>query len=356
MNIRRIGVLLGKELSHGTRNFIFMFATVIPIVVSLVVALVFGRLLSSTPRLGIIDEGQSELTPLFLSQDYLDTRIYTSADMLRRDVENGVVEAGVIIPPGFDAAVQDGTNTDLTLYFWGEGLITDRATLITSLAKNVVTVSGRDVPVTVEPVTLGEGEIVSWSERLLPLLVLMTIILGGTLVPAVSLVDEKQKRTLQALTITPTSLGEVLMSKALLGVGISLVMGIVILTLNQAFGTQPLLLIFVLGLGAIAAAEFGIILGTFTKDINGLFTVVKSMSILLYAPALINMIPQLPQWLAQVFPTYYIIGPIQDIALNGAGWNEIGGQVAILIGLILVLLAGLAIAVQRKQRQAAFAV
>jgi hypothetical protein len=40
MNLQRIGVLLGKELSHSTRGFLFIFATVIPIVISLVLSLV----------------------------------------------------------------------------------------------------------------------------------------------------------------------------------------------------------------------------------------------------------------------------------------------------------------------------
>jgi ABC-2 type transport system permease protein len=249
---------------------------------------------------------------------------------------------GIILPPAFDGAVRENSETDITLFFWGEGLIADRATLITALARAIGTVSGRSALVSVEPVAMGNAEIVSWSERLLPLLVLMTIMLGGTLVPAVSLVDEKQKRTLQALTITPTSLGEVLVSKALLGTGVSLVMGIIILTLNQAFGAQPLLLILVLALGALVAAQLGILLGTLSKDITSLFTVVKSLAILLYAPAIIELVPQLPQWLARIFPTYYIIAPIQEIALNGAQWTEVASQVLILSALAAAMLVGLA--------------
>ena len=39
MNIRRVYVLLGKELRYSSKNFIFVFAIVIPIVRSLVVTL-----------------------------------------------------------------------------------------------------------------------------------------------------------------------------------------------------------------------------------------------------------------------------------------------------------------------------
>lgn len=350
MNITRIGVLLDKELRHGTRNFIFIFATVIPVVVSLIVSLVFGSLFSQTPRLGILDEGDSQLIPTFKAQSYLDTRVYTDADQLRYDVERGVVEMGVIVPSGFDAAVKTSGDTDITIYFWGEGPTGNRATLITALATNVATVAELDIPVTVEAVPLGETEIASWSVRLLPLLVLMSIVLGGTLVPAVSLVNEKLGRTLQALVITPTSLMEVLAAKALLGIGLSLTMGVIILILNQAFGTQPGLLVLVLGLGATAAGVFGVMLGTVVKDMAGLFTIVKSLSIFLYAPAIIQMVPQLPQALAKIFPTYYLIAPIQEVALNGATLADVGAEVAILVGLIVVLIVGLSLVVDYRQK------
>ena len=353
MNVRHIGVLLGKELKHGTRSVIFVFATVIPVVVSLVVSLAFGSLFEAAPRVGVLDEGDSQMIALFEERDYVGTRVYSDADQLRYDTERGVVQMGLIVPAGFDEAVRDGLDTDLTLYFWGEAQITDQALLVTSLARNVVVIGERDVPVTVEAVPLGTGELESWAERLLPLLILMAIVLGGTLIPASSLVDEKQRRTLHALTITPASLLDVMAAKVLVGVVVSLMMGVILLVMNRAFGTEPLLLVVVLALGAFAAAIFGILLGALTRDMNSLFTIIKSLALVLYAPAIIEWVPQLPEWLAQVFPTYYLIAPIQRIALDGAGLAEVAGQLAVLVGLIIVIAALLLVVVRRQERFAA---
>lgn len=352
MNLYRIGILFEKELRYGTRNFIVIFATVMPVLVSLIVSLVFGSLFSGTPRLGILDEGESGLIRAFQVQDYIETRLYTEASTLRSDVERGVVEMGVIVPPGFDAAVKTSGSTDITIYFWGEGSTGSRATLITALASNIASVAELETPVTVAAVPLRETEIVSWSARLLPLLVLMSIVLGGTLVPAVSLVNEKQQRTLQALTITPASIGDLLAAKTLLGIGVSLMMGLIILGLNQAFGSNPALLVGVLALGAAAAGIFGVLLGTLVKDMNGLFTVIKSLAMVLYAPAIIQMVPQLPQVLAQIFPTYYLIAPIQNIALKGASFAEVSGQVMVLVVLIGLLMVALAYILRRQEQTA----
>ena len=59
---------------------------------------------------------------------------------------------------------------------------------------------------------------------------------------ATSLVNEKERRTLEALIVTPVSMGEVFAAKGLLGAILSLLMGIVILVLNQSFGSDSILL------------------------------------------------------------------------------------------------------------------
>jgi ABC-2 type transport system permease protein len=353
MNIRRIGVLLHKELTQGAKSFIVIFAVIIPLAISLLVSLVFGRLFSEMPRVGLLDEGDSQLTALFAEQGHIDTRLYTDEAALRRDTERGVVEVGIIVPVGFDEALVQNTETDISIFFWGESNTMPRATIVFALANHIVTISGRDIPATINAVSLGSGEVVSWSERLLPMLLLMSVILGGTLIPSVSLVDEKTRKTLRALTVTPTTLFDVFVAKAVLGIAVSVMMGIVILSVNRAFGTHPILLIVTLTLGAIVAALFGVILGTAAKSLNGLFTLIKPMALVLYAPAIIEMFPNLPQWLAQVFPTYYIFRPVLEVAQNNAVWRDIIGMLGVLVLMIALLVGGLLLLTGQETRREA---
>ncbi|MBA7540482.1 GTPase Der [subsurface metagenome] len=94
-------------------------------------------------------------------------------------------------------------------------------------------------------------------------------------------------------------------------------MGVVILVLNQAFGTEPMLLILVLAFGAIMAGEIGLLCGALIKDITTLFAIWKAGGILLFGPAIIYMFPQIPQWIGKLFPTYYFLQPV--IASNYPG-------------------------------------
>ncbi len=337
MNLRRVVVLLGKEFVRGPRNFIFIMALLVPIVLTLVLSLLFGTWFSDRAKLGIVDEGRSELPILASEIDSLIVKEYESSGELRDAVSAGEVDVGVVLPSDFDNKIASQESTELTAYIWGESLLKYRAVLGTTLVALIRDIAGQEPPVEIITTTLGKVQSLPWEDRLLPLLVMLSLLIGGLMVPATSMVEEKQNRTLTALTVTPTTLGELLMAKGSLAVLVSVLMGVVTLVLNRAWGEEPLLLFVALVLGAIMAASIGLLLGVLVKDINTLFATMKSMGILLYAPALINMFPEIPQWIGRIFPTYYIIQPVIEIVQKGASWRDVLPEFIILVALIIVL-------------------
>ncbi len=350
MNIGRVVTLLGKEFSAGTRNFIFVFALVVPIVFTLVVSLLFGTLFLGTPKLGLVDQGDSALVGEAEALRGVAVRKYASETELKDAVAEGVVEVGMLLPADFDRMVRSGQAAELTVYVFGESLLRNRAILATSIASLVRDLSGESAPVKVTTRLVGDSENVSWEQRLLPFIVLMTIMLGGVMIPATSLVEEKQKGTLRALTVSPATAPEVLTAKGLLGVIVSVVMSLVILALNRALDERILVLIVSLILGAALAAGIGVLLGAFVRDINTLFATIKGLGILLYAPALVYLFPVIPEWVGRLFPTYYAIQPVVEIAQQGAGWAEVAPELAVLAGLIAVLVAGIAVVFRRVEQ------
>ena len=62
------------------------------------------------------------------------------------------------------------------------------------------------------------------------------------------------------------------------------------------------------------------------------------------------MFPQLPQWVARVFPTYYMINPIVEMSLHGASWGDIAGDVYVLCALIVAMIAVAALLARRSAR------
>lgn len=350
MSLKRIGVLLGKEFLHGSRGYIFILAIVLPLVMSLLLNLIFGTLFSEKARLGIVDEGNSQVVLFLEEADSLTVTLYGDDAALRSGVESGAVDLGVVFPEGFDSSVTGNTAIDLTGYIWGEGLAKHRVTIGVAITDAARDLAGLESPVSINSVTLGGEAGAPWNDRLLPLIVLMSIFLGGLMLPATSVITEKARKTMNALLVTPVSLGDVFVSKGIMGLVIALVMGILILVINQAFGAHTLLMTLVLALGGVMAVIVGLILGIFVKDFTTLFAIWKSGGIILFAPVFVYIFPDIPGWIGNIFPTYYIVQPIVDISQSSAGWGDVAFNVFVLIGLDVVL-TGILIAILRKTRQ-----
>lgn len=353
MSIRRVAILLEREIVRGPKNFMFIFVLVVPVVLSLLVNLIFGAFFVEKPKLGVTDLGDSQFVSDARGVDSIRLEEYTSVEAMRSDVARGTLDMGLVLPKGLDTALMQGSAIQLTGYIWGESLMSDRAILGTTIIGLLRDIVGQEPPVEIVTASVGEAVSVPWEDRLMPFIVMLPILVGGMMIPATSLVDEKQKRTLRALVTTPTTVNDVLAAKGILGVLLSLVMGLLILAINRAFGVNPVLLVFLTVLGAVMAAEFGLLLGALVKDIDTLFATIKGLGFLLYAPALVYMFPEVPQWIGRIFPTYYMIAPIIEVTQRGAEWGDIALDVAILVVLIALLMVIVGLAGRRMQTREA---
>jgi len=337
MSLRRIAILFKKDLFHGSRSFIFIWAVVMPIVLSFVLAAVFGTLTSEKPRLGVLDRDNSALANMLEEYESIKYKEYTSETDIREAVQEGAVDISIIIPDGFDEAVRNNEEVEIKAFIWGESQAKNRMILTVTLNNMIRDLADQTVPVEITTVTLGDKEEIPWSVRVIPLLMLLATFLGGVFIPATSLIDEKAKKTMTALIVTPISVIEIFIAKGFLGFLLSLFVGIIVLLINKALGVHPLLLIMTLGLGGIMAVELGLIFGALLKDVSTLFAVWKSGAILLMGPAFIYMFPQIPAWIGRLFPTYYMLQPLMAITQNGAGWSVIATNIFILMGIDLAV-------------------
>ncbi len=349
MNPKRAGALLYKELFYSSKNVIFIWAIVAPVAISLAVSLVFGTLFTEKPKLGIVDEGNSQMATRTKGLTSVITKEYSSVSEITQAVESGAVDMGIVFTDNFDESIMRGVYTKIPAYVWGQSLARNRIILKATISQVARELAGQRNVVEVEATTLGEAKGFPWNERLLPFVVLMTVFVGGLFLPATAVINEKEKKTLQALVITPTTMEEVFAAKGVFGIVLSLVMGIVILILNQAFGANPTLLILVLALGAIMAAVIGLILGAVIKDLTTLFATWKTAGIVLFGPAIVYMFPQIPEWIGKLFPTYYLIQPIIKISQRGGSWHDIATDVFILVGFDLLLVGVLVFALRKSK-------
>jgi ABC-2 type transport system permease protein len=243
---------------------------------------------------------------------------------------------GIVLPADFDTRLAAGT-VKLKAYVWGESLAKNREVISLALNDAVRGMTGAALPVNIESVPLGDESSLPWSDRLLPLTVLMAVFFGGMMLPASSLIHEKQRRTLEALNVTPTTISDIFTAKGVIGAVLATVMGVLTLAISTSFGNSPVAMVVILGLGAILATEIGLLAGAFIKDMNTLFAFWKFGGLLLFGPAVVFMFPQIPSWVGYIFPTFYVIKPVTDLSVLGLGFGSVALYVGILVAIVAVL-------------------
>ncbi len=337
MSLVRSLKIMARDLKMGPRSPIFFYAILFPIAMTFVVTVVFGSLFEPVPRLGIVDEGSSVIAKEARKLPGVKVTFLKSASDLKDMVRANDFDAGLILQKNFDESLRVGKKPKLNFFIGGESLASNRLILASSTFEMVRQADGSIAPVTIKLTTTG-GQSVPLESRLLPMLVMYAVLIAGLFVPAASLVEEREKKTIEAVLVTPVQMPDILAGKAGLGVVLAMATGIMTLVLNNALGVNPGALIIVLFLASLMSAEFGLILGSLAKDTNTLFTFIKSIGALLAAPVIFIIWPGLPQWIAKIFPTYYFLSPLYEIAIKDSSLGQVTLDLSIGFGICAVLI------------------
>lgn len=354
MKLARAWRVMRKELRMGPRSPMVLWALVLPVLITLLIRGVFGGLFAPKPRLGIVDLGTSQITAQAQELEGIEVTLLSSEEQLKRRVEDNDLDAGLILQPDFDAAVRAGTQPDLQIYIGGESLASNRIVIAVTALDLIRGIAGEPAPVEVEVTAIGE-EGVDLITRLLPVMVMYAVAVSGVMVPAASLVEERERRTLDALLVTPTTIGDVLVGKGGIGFVLAMLTGVITLAMNRAFGDQPVALLLILGLAGLMMAEVGLVLGSWARDSNTMFTAFKSGAVLLFYPVVFFIWPGLPQWIARLGPAYYFLKPMYDLSVSGSALGDVWVDLAIGLAICAALVPLVAVMGRRLQRELATA-
>jgi ABC-2 type transport system permease protein len=299
--------------------------------------------------MAVVDQGRSEIALQMSKLEDIEVTLLKSVPDLKQRVEGNDFDAGLVLKDGFDSAMRSGQKPLLEFYIGGESLASDRIVLAVTTLDIVRKVEGKVSPVEVEVHALGDAQTLSLSIRLLPMMILFALLIAGMFVTAFGLVDEREKKTLAAVLVTPVKLSEILAAKAGLGFILAVLMAYVTLLLNGAQGAQSGALFIALMVAGLMSVEFGLIYGTVAKDSRTLFTLMKTLNIFLLAPVIFYIFPEWPQWIAKIFPTYWLINPIFEIAIKNASLTDVGFELGIAIGICGLLIIPVLALKQRMQ-------
>lgn len=352
MSLSRVWKVLRKDLALGPRSPVFLWAIVLPVALTLILQVAFGSLFEPKPRLGIIDEGGSTITREMQRAEGIEVTLLDDETELRRRVEMNDLDAGLVLPAGFDASVRAGEKPPLEFYISGESYASNRIILAVTALDLIRQLEGGQAPVTVKVVDFGKPGL-PISTRLIPIIVFYALVIAGLFVPGSNLVEEKEQGTLMAMLVTPVKTPEVLLAKWLYGVLLASVMAVVSLALNGVFGANWAEVIVVVLIAAMLSAVLGVIVGVVAKDSAMMFGIVKGTGIFLFMPAAFYVFPDWPQWIAKLFPLYWIIEPIWQVPVMGRSLSTVTGEIAVALALTGALAVVAAWLARRMQSQMA---
>ncbi|MGM0597612.1 MAG: ABC transporter permease [Myxococcota bacterium] len=335
MNLKRIMVMALRELRLSPRSPVMIFALCMPFVITFVVQVVFQVIFNPAPRLAVHDQGNSVISSHLARKDSISLFTASSQASLKEMVRKNKVDAGLILQQDFDKSIKAKKQPLLQLYFSGKSKAMNRGLVTATLLDLIREVENRPSPVKVEVVS--HGKAIPFDQLIQLFIIIFVLIVAGLFVPAFSLVQEKEAGTLSALLVTPVRMSEILASKAVFGLCISLPIAYMTILLN-GLSVDPLAVTITLLAAALVCIEIGLIYGTAAKNSKTLFALIKTLNIFIIAPVIFYFFPDWPQWIPKFFPTWWFIDPLYQIAVKGAGLKEVAFSLLVCVAMMVLLL------------------
>ncbi len=352
--IGRVAAILRKDFAVGPRSPLVLFAIAMPIIITLIMYLVFG--ISHDPHLGVVDQGNSELVAALqeiADAEGIQVTVLPSLQeaQLREAVNLNDYDAGLVLPAGFDEAVRAGQQPPLIFFVSGESGFMDRIVLAVTALEQIRHVQGKESSVQVEIVDVGNREAIPLSTRLIPVIAFYAFAIAGLFVPASSIVEEREHRTIQAVLVSPARVNEFLVAKAVFGMILAFCLAFLTLLLNQAVGPYWLDVAVVLFVTSIFWALLGVLVGTLAANSQTLFAIMKGSGVLMFGPVIFYIFPDWPQWIAKFFPTYWALDPLWRVVSNGSRLASLWPSLLIVVAICIALAALVHFTGQRMLRR-----
>ncbi len=277
-------------------NILLNKATVImlltPVMIAILFAVISGLIGSQPVKLLIYNPEHSRISQV-VSRSLPGSQVILAStpDEVNSEFAQGKSPSyalGMIVPPGFDASLNREEHPQLTLYFNDDQMSEMQRQLeVETITDYATSVSQKQLPVIITPTTI-KPFILTFNLDLSTFYVAMalfTSISVGISLVSTLLVEEKEKKTLRMLLVSPATLTDVAMGKLLVGVGYQLVLSVVVMALLHGFvGNLPLALLFVLLITCFGLA-LSLLAGSVFHTTSGVGGFLGIVSLLFVIPA-----------------------------------------------------------------------
>jgi ABC-2 type transport system permease protein len=370
------------QILHDRRTLGLIF------LVPIIVLTLAGVLLKSNPEniaLGVVneDEGVEAPAPLghvslagLILDEVKNSETFAVTELAREEVDAALkadrIKGAVIFPADFSRVIREGGQTTIRLRLEGSNpstasnisnhlsrLMMQRlASLATMAGQDPSTGSGRSgLPVVIEPSFLYGGPEFDALDYVAPVFIVFFVFFFVFLLTCVFFLRERSQGTMERLLATPINRLEIVLGY-MLGLGFFAMIQSAVVLLFTVFVLNidyvgSLLLVFVIEIMlTMVAANMGILASTFASNE---FQVVQFIPLVVTPQLLLSgtvwAIEEMPAWLqplAWVIPMTYANQAMRAVMIKGQGLGSVWGELLILTGFALLMIALGALTVRRE--------
>lgn len=235
---------------------------------------------------------------------------------------------GLVIPADFDQQLHQGRQPELQVYFNGQSVTPITQALVqASITGYSRLLSNPEPPVKIQAT---EVNVSSFSRQgfeagqvYVPMALLVSLVVGITFMPQL-LIEEKEKKTLRMLMVSPVSFEDVLIGKLLVVLVYQLVLSGVVLVIQKAFTGQVGLVVLYTVLGGVFSVALGLLIGSVFNTVSAASAVEGPViGIFILAGIFVGPLGELMgsnlvSRIAKLMPTYYIAEGVAN-ASQGLG-------------------------------------
>jgi ABC-2 type transport system permease protein len=368
MHWRLIWAVVRKDALDLWLNKATLWGLFFPLILSIVWLLLGRGIGKSSTQVLVSDPGNSGLTHVVASafQDPKVTQAASAGEVsaaFETGSGPGSYAVGLVVPEGFEAQLLAGDRPQVQLYFDGQK-VSDRtqALLKAAVISYCRTLAAPQSPVilTAKVVNASPAENVSaqLGQVYAPLALLVSLVVGTTFMPQL-LIEEKERKTLRMLMVTPASFEDVLAGKLLLVLAYQIALTMVAIAIQNVFVGQVGLVVLYAVLGGLFSVSVGLFLGAAFNTVSAA-AAIEGPLILIYILAGVFVGPLgdligAGRWiiLVKLLPTYYLAQGMSNASqsLGTLGTNLL--DVGVILGSTIALFAISAWILRRQSAVAA---
>lgn len=301
-NARIVWAIAAKDLVDGFRNRTILSGIVTILFLMSLYHWLPGLYKSDHINVAAFDTGGSQLADEMEADPGFRLWRVDSEEELRAFMSDGDAgEIGIVIPADADQRMNGGETVELQGHvLWGSRHNADR--LAADLEQSLSELSGHPVKLRLgDPVYLRTSAM--GMVRFIAVSIVVTTFFTGVLIIPNLMFEEKERKTLETLLISPASIRQVVFGKALAGSILCLLLTVLAVALSWRYVVNWALIAMAIVSGILFSVALGLLMGTFLENKQQANSWILIVGNILVVPVFLSsMDPILPPAVREILP------------------------------------------------------